>query len=216
MHSTTFPSRSASASRPSIFTILEVAGADRWSPEAIEAHKAAELAKVPPSRLYPYQPLINGLILDAKEVCLYAVVFSLIGIALVGAVAFWDLLQSWGLPGQLLYWSSVICLSGAAIGAAALTVLTIIGKIRIRTPAYWSEVRLVTYHRDPKAPYPSEAEALVKAVRALVPGCSFTVESLWQGTVLLDPVLWFHDETDTVHVPIKVWGKDGTIIRPTA
>ena len=194
-----------------IDTVLRAAGAHNWSPEAIEAHKAHELAKAPPaSKLWRWRHLIDWTVGG------FAVVTCLAFFVLMIGVFGWLIGQGLAqLPSQMPVtagiWTidiattvvQVSLLVGVASSMLGMPPLVIFDQKQVHGPACWEVVPM-----GPFFPVPAEATRMIAIVTALRPDADIKLHMLKQDDAVLDPVL----EIDGHYV--LVWDAEGTIIPP--
>ena len=189
----------------SLESILHTAGAHTWTPQMIEGHKQAELAKAPrPSILYYYRQLFE-VVFCIATLCAIAGIVATLACALAYAGALMgSLLSLWIFPSVL----------GTALNLAVLSTLSLAGIAwlclaqehrAVLGPAEWTAKELAW---TDGIPMPSEAHALVNKTLALKPDARINVHVLSQDEMILDPIL----EIDGQYV--LVWDQDGKIIRP--
>lgn len=181
-------------------TFRKVAGGDNWSPEALERHKAGEIAKNPPSKLWRYRRLLRVLSLGGLWV-------STLVLWMVGS----DL------------WFSKIELSWEGTGLVSASIVMValflrVQNVRLRGPAKWVVEPLPQdFLHDTSAP--QVAKDVVKNFRALLgPSCSFRLHILKQDGFVIDPVLevTLHHQArgkNEEHA-VLVWNSDGSIVSP--
>ena len=181
---------------PSRESLLKLAGADSWTVEQADAHKAAELAKAPPaSPLLKYRWFFREL----PEFFWRATAFAWSNwhLVITAACSLW----LFGFA-----FSTIVCaFLGAMLGPFALAFLaTVATNVDVRGPAAWRRDFAVGQKMPPRA------LALIEDIRGLLPNTQFYLDRLVQNDEVLDPVLYAD------HTPILVWDKDGHIVPPPA
>jgi hypothetical protein len=185
----TLTSPQLSAQGASLDSILRVAGAHNWSAEAIEAHKASELAKAPYGNRLWTIPTVRAV----AELCHFAVYAG-----------------GWFVFGLALYYSSwplgvrLVCV----IAGIAIMTFQISHRFILRGPAKWSAMTVDDYLAIYNVALPAQARRIVDKVKHFRPSATCNVHVLTQDTVLLDPIL----EVDGRY-PL-VWDDQGNIVLP--
>jgi len=189
------------ANTASINTVLRAAGAHDWKPEAIEAHKRAELAKAPPANFWwKSNEALNGLMPIA-----------------LSAQAFLAVAPSFLLPenpNPVL----VLFLAGWQIASVVLFAWGVFFATA-RGPAQWNPYALLSNrsYRSVRRGFeeiPLAALELVERIQSFNPHIGFKVEVLEQEKYKLDPILYAVVKDQ--EIPIMVWDADGNIIPPPA
>jgi hypothetical protein len=187
-------------------SVLRAAGAHAWTPQMIDTHKLAELAKAPrPGLLYHILPVYQFVFGVAMFTFLGFAVMT-IGMALIVACA-WagSMLNLWGTP-QMIYDTALICTVITTLSAIATLCFWHFEQREILEPAKW--VRMDLDFPDHCVPVPIEARVIARSARMFKPGVRATLHALIQNKVILDPIL----EIDGHYV--LVWDEKGTIILP--
>jgi hypothetical protein len=187
----------------SVDSVLKVAGVDNWANEAIEAHKAHELAKAPlPNSILRWQRQIQDFLMFTANATLFSILASFV--ASIGLVMS-------SLLGVSLMWA--VYAFGVCLGSIAVYFLiAAVMDIELRGEATWVKCL-------PSDNMPDRARQIMKDVRAMFPNCSFVVHELRQNSVALDPILeaQFHVGNNVTESRfVLVWDKEGNIVPPPA
>ena len=189
------------ANTASINTVLRAAGAHDWKPEAIEAHKRAELAKAPPANFWwKSNEALGGLMpiaLCAQAFLAISPLFLLSENPNPVLVLF---LGGWQLASLAFFvWG---CFLATARGSARWNPYALLSNKSYRSVRRGFEE------------IPPAAFALVERVQSLNPHIGFKVEVLEQEKYKLDPILYAVVKDH--EVPIMVWDAGGNTIPPPA
>lgn len=190
-------------------SLLLNAGVHLWTPQAIAAHKAAELAKAPPpSPLWAHSAFIAKANERFQIFCV--IVMFVAALCLIGSAAL-----SLGLHGlQTPEWAGqTMGISIMALGLSLVSLL-LIGQyahgIRFRGPAQWKTYSDIEYAHQHGGVLPAEAKSLIRIVDDHDPSTPVRVHALIQDERELDPIL----EIDGHYV--LVWDEEGRIVAPPA
>ena len=197
----------------SIESTLNAAGAHRWTPEAIEAHKARELAKAPPaSALWPYSHVlskINRSVLIYSDLGMFVSTFlaflAFFGGTIVGILS---MLRDGHFFNSGTMFLGLVVLALLGCGAVALVIYEashLISLIKMRGPAEW---KVYVYDRYFFFSVPSLAHRIIESSLMLRPDSTIRVHRLMQDECELDPILEIDGNC------VLVWDKDGNIILP--
>ncbi len=200
----------------SIDPVLEMAGAHKWSPPMIEAHKASELAKAPPqSKLWHLRYVIDGTIL-----CLAFGTFVALVVCFIGAIG---VAMSYGLgflgmpemsesrfdnSASLVvygFWCFVMCVIPCG------SLLTIFDNRKIYGPAKWKTYTVKAYEAKYGA-MPELGGKIAAHVDTFAPDFTCRVQVLEQADRILDPILDVVSPAGAVR-SVLVWDGD-TITQP--